>query len=51
MNDDGEEPQDNQEPPIVLVGLEHKSYYLYKGDEYLNQILLVEDNFQRPFCV
>ena len=40
------------EPPIILIGFERKNYYLLKGDEYLNQILLADGEYPKPvLCV
>ena len=45
-------PGDGSEPDIVLLGFERKSFYLYRGDDHLNQILLADGNFPTPIlCV
>jgi|TARA_B110000908_G_C9871000_1_gene278360 hypothetical protein len=41
-------PFDEGTPDIVLVGIDQKSYYMYKGDEFLNQLLLVDGAFPKP---
>jgi len=47
-----DQPEDPNEPPIIVVGLGRKNYYLFKGDEYLNQILLVDGEYPKPvLCV
>ena len=52
MNAMGGEPERGQEPPIILIGFERKQYSLYKGDEFLNQILLADGVFPTPIlCV
>lgn len=52
MNALGNEPNGGEEPPIILIGFEKKTYYLYKGDEFLNQILLSDGEFPKPIlCV
>ena len=52
MSDNPEDGGDGVEPPIILIGFERKSYYLFKGDEYLNQILLTDGEFPKPIlCV
>ena len=46
------EPERSEEPPIILLGFEKKSYYMYKGEEFLNQLLLVDGEFPKPLlCV
>ncbi len=48
----GKGPGDGDEPPIILLGIERRSYYVYKGDEFLNQLLLADGNFPTPIlCV
>jgi len=48
----GDGPNDGEEPPIILLGIERRSYYVYKGDEYLNQLLLADGEFPKPvLCV
>lgn len=44
----GDEPGGGDEPPIILVGIENSSYYLYRGDDYLNQLLLVDGEYPKP---
>lgn len=46
------EPERGEEPPIILLGIEKTSYYMYKGDEFLNQLLLVDGEYPKPvLCV
>ena len=46
------EPSGPDEPPIIVVSLEKKSYYLYKGEEFLNQLLLADGVYPKPvLCV
>lgn len=46
---DGPEPE---EPPIIVVGFDKSSYYLYKGEEFLNQLLLTDGEYPKPIlCV
>ncbi len=41
-----------EEPPIIIVGIARKSYYLLKGDRYLDQILLSDGEYPTPIlCV
>ncbi|MEP1352910.1 MAG: hypothetical protein ABJX32_05050 [Tateyamaria sp.] len=48
----GNGPNDGDEPAIILLGIEKRSYYVYKGDEFLNQLLLVDGEFPTPIlCV
>ena len=50
--DHAPERPEPEEPPIIVIGLEKKSYYLYKGDEHLNQLLLVDGEYPKPvLCV
>lgn len=54
MDASGDFPKrdDPQEPPIILIGLDRRSYYLFKGEEFLNQILLADGEFPSPIlCV
>lgn len=52
MNAMGDKPEPPKEPPIIIVGLERKNYYLYKGEDYLNQMLLADGDFPKPvLCV
>lgn len=39
---------DGDEPPIILLGIDKSSYYVYRGDEFLNQMLLVDGEFPKP---
>ena len=44
--------QDNPEPDIIILGLERKTYYVYKGEEFLNDLLLADGEFPTPvLCV
>lgn len=46
------EPPRPEEPPIIVVGFEKKSYYLYRGEEFLNQLLLADGEYPKPvLCV
>ncbi len=55
MNDMSGNPEGGgggQEPEIVILGVDGESYYLYKGDDYLDQVLLVDGDFPKPvLCV
>jgi len=33
---------------IVLIGIEEKSYYLYAGEEHINQLLRADGDFPKP---
>lgn len=44
----GDEPEQRKDPEIILVGLEKTNFYLVKGDDYLNQLLLVDGDFPKP---
>lgn len=44
----GDGPGDGDEPPIILLGIDRNSYYVVKGDEFLNQLLLVDGEFPKP---
>ena len=39
---------DGEDPPIIFVGIDNSSYYIVRGDEYLDQILLVDGEFPKP---
>lgn len=56
MNATGNMPSpgggDGDEPAIILLCIQKQNYYVYKGDEYLNQLLLVDGEFPKPIlCV
>ena len=52
MNALGDTPDGGHEPEIILIGFEKKSYYLFKGEAYLNQFLLADGEFPKPIlCV
>ncbi len=45
----GREPE---EPNIIIIGIDRKAYYLYKGETHLDQLLLSDGEFPRPvLCV
>ncbi len=44
----GDGPGDGDEPPIILLGIDGSSYYLFRGDDFLNQLLLVDGEFPKP---
>lgn len=45
-------PPEPEEPPIIVVGFDKTSYYLYKGEEFLNQLLLTDGEYPKPvLCV
>lgn len=51
MDHDPEQPRP-EEPPIIVIGFDKASYYLYKGDEFLNQLLLADGDYPKPvLCV
>lgn len=40
------------EPEIILIAVEQKNYFVYKGEEHLNQLLLADGTFPKPIlCV
>lgn len=42
----------DDEPPIIFIGVDKNTYYLLKGDEFLNQVLLADGEFPKPIlCV
>ena len=41
-------PDERGEPGIVMLGIERDRYFLFKGEEHLNQILLVDGDFPKP---
>lgn len=54
MRDTQDEPEreDPPEPPIILISIERKAFYLFKGEEFLDQILLADGTFPTPvLCV
>ena len=52
MNADQNWQEQPPEPDIIIIGIERANYYLYKGEDYLNQLLLVDGDFPRPvLCV
>lgn len=41
-----------EEPEIIILGIDGQAYYLYKGEAYLDQLLLADGEFPRPvLCV
>ncbi|WP_095587979.1 hypothetical protein [Actibacterium ureilyticum] len=45
-------PGGNGGPPITLISIERKSYYLYDGEEHIDQLLLADGDFPTPVrCV
>lgn len=42
---------DGDEPEIILLGIERSSYYLYKGEDHINQLLIAEGTFPSPILV
>lgn len=56
MNDMGQNPEGGgdggAEPEIVIIGVSGEVYYLYKGEDHLDQVLLVNGDFPKPIlCV
>ncbi len=55
MNAFGNEPErggDGDGPPIILLSFERRHYFMYRGDEFMDQILLVGGEFPKPvLCV
>jgi hypothetical protein len=48
----GSDPERGEEPDIILVALEKTNYFMYKGDEHLNQLLLMDGEYPKPvLCV
>lgn len=46
------DPERNDEPEIILLAIEKKKYYMYKGDDHLNQLLLSDGVYPKPvLCV
>ncbi|MEP2424811.1 MAG: hypothetical protein ABJH43_08620 [Tateyamaria sp.] len=44
----GDGSGEGDEPPIILVGIEKNSYYIVRGDEFLNELLLVDGEYPKP---
>ncbi|KIC47733.1 hypothetical protein [Tateyamaria sp. ANG-S1] len=45
-------PERGEEPDIILLGIEKTSFYMYKGEKFLNQLLLSDGEFPKPvLCV
>ena len=53
MNAEQKWPEkEREEPDIILIGIDRKSYYLYKGEAHLDQLLLADGEFPRPvLCI
>lgn len=48
----GDGSDGGDEPPIMLVGIGKSSYYVVRGDEFMNELLLVDGDFPKPvWCV
>lgn len=44
--------RDDDSPEIILLSVEKEKYYMYKGEEHLNQLLLKDGVFPKPIlCV
>ncbi|MBE1283379.1 MAG: hypothetical protein GJ676_08695 [Rhodobacteraceae bacterium] len=41
-------PEDREEHEIILIGIERSSYFLFKGEAHINQILLADGTFPKP---
>lgn len=42
----------SDEPEIILIAVEQKNYFVYKGEQHLDQLLLVDGTFPTPIlCV
>lgn len=51
MNAMGRHPERGDEPEIILVGIEKSTYYLYQGEDHLNQLLLADGEYPKPVLV
>lgn len=41
-----------EEPDIIIIAIDRKAFYLYKGEAHLDQLLLADGEFPRPvLCV
>ncbi|WP_343079620.1 hypothetical protein [Ostreiculturibacter nitratireducens] len=48
----GRGEESGNEPPIIIISIDRKSYFLYKGEDHLNQLLLADGDFPKPvLCV
>lgn len=46
------DPERGSEPEIILVGIEKSAYYLYQGEDHLNELLLADGDYPKPvLCV
>lgn len=41
-------PEGVEEPQITLISVERQTYHLFEGEEFLNQLLLVDGEFPCP---
>lgn len=48
MNDENTTPQGGEDYEIVLIGIEGTQYFLYKGEDHINQLLLADGEFPCP---
>jgi hypothetical protein len=48
MNKLNRHPERGDEPHITLISIEKQSFYLFEGEEFLNQLLLADGIFPRP---
>ncbi|MEL6466898.1 MAG: hypothetical protein AAFQ58_18185 [Pseudomonadota bacterium] len=45
-------PDGDGEPDIILVSLDRKNFFLYKGEQYIDQMLLSDGEYPKPvLCV
>lgn len=38
----------DEDDAIILIGIEETNYFLYRGDDHINQLLLADGNFPKP---
>jgi hypothetical protein len=41
-------PERGEEPHIILISVEKQNFYLFEGEEFLNQLLLEDGVYPRP---
>ena len=48
LDDTADQPNSGGEPEIIMVSLQGATHYLTRGEQYLDQIMLVDGNFPTP---
>ncbi|EAQ03156.1 hypothetical protein OB2597_13468 [Pseudooceanicola batsensis HTCC2597] len=50
MNDGIQNGLPTEDHEIILIGVGEENYFLYRGEEYLSQLLLADGTYPTPVC-